>query len=72
MLQTNDITGQSRVTKTKKWKEIFSNFNVLNEAVQFLPRDIKSMQKKLDLLLGEYQSGNWSYMIWNKIVSIPD
>ena len=84
----NNLEPTSRVTSTKKWRDIFSLFKDLdrrlpthpgissdptgNGVVQFLPGDIKSLETKLNYLLGEYRAGNRSSLTRNEIVSILD
>lgn len=74
----NSLTSTSRLKRTKKWKEILSKFDTVGESVQgsgivqFLPRDIKGLEQRLNILLGEYRAGNRSCIIRNEIVSILD
>lgn len=78
MSHPNNLSNKSRITSTKKWLEILSRFAVSHETVegsgvvQYLPSDIKGMEERLNLLLGEYASGNRSYIVRNEIVSILD
>ena len=81
----HNVAQNSRVTQTKKYKMLKAltpkeNQEVKQEeeeekksgsGVQFLPGDIKGLQTKLNLLLGEYRAGNKS-STRNQIVSILD
>ena len=83
----NNIEPSSRVTTTKKWREIFPLFikedipqhhsglettEHVGEGIFFLPGDIKGLETKLNYLLGEYRAGNRSSAVRNEIVSILD
>ena len=81
----HNVTPNSRVALTKKYKmldELIPKENreekegeeeekKSGSGVQFLPGDIKGLQTKLNLLLGEYRAGNKS-STRNQIVSILD
>ena len=70
MTHPNNIERSSRPRLTYKWRKIFSKFHGGN-GIQFLPGDIKGLQKKLHYLLGEYHAGNIS-ATRNQIVAIAD
>ena len=83
----NVIPGQSRPKSTYKWKHILEPFQhrtssiadddrnadveSAGSGIQFLPKDIKGLTTKLNLLLGEYAAGNRT-STRNEIVSILD
>ena len=84
MNSPNNVEPTSRVTSTKKWRDIFPLFGDLNSGLPsrsgaeatgnglvFLPGDIKGLETKLTYLLGEYRAGNRS-STRNEIVSILD
>ena len=84
MNSPNNVEPTSRVTSTKKWRDIFSLFEGLDNGspsrsdveaegngLVFLPGDIKGLETKLTYLLGEYRAGNRS-STRNEIVSILD
>ena len=70
MTYPNNVKRSSRPRLTYKWRKIFSKFHGGN-GIQFLPGDIKGLQKKLHYLLGEYHAGNIS-ATRNQIVAIAD
>ena len=84
MNSPNNVEPTSRVTSTKKWRDIFSLFGDLDRGLPsrsdaeaaghglvFLPGDIKGLETKLTYLLGEYRAGNRT-STRNEIVSILD
>ena len=68
MTHPQNVTRKSRPTTTRKYKNIFKKKGC---GIEFLPSDIKSLQKELAYLLGEYQAGNTS-ATRNQIVAIAD
>ena len=84
MNSPNNVEPTSRVTSTKKWRDIFPLFEGLDNGLPshsdaeatgnglvFLPGDIKGLETKLTYLLGEYRAGNRT-STRNEIVSILD
>ena len=84
MNSPNNVEPTSRVTSTKKWRDIFSLFEGLDNGspsrsdveaegngLVFLPGDIKGLETKLTYLLGEYRAGNRT-STRSEIVSILD
>ena len=84
MNSPNNVEPTSRVTSTKKWRDIFPLFGDLDNRLPsrsyaeaeghglvFLPGDIKGLETKLTYLLGEYRAGNRT-STRNEIVSILD
>ena len=69
----NNILAGSRPTTTWKWKNVLSKFTAkAGQGIEFLPSDIKGLQSKFTYLLGEFQAGNTSVTLRNKIVAISD
>lgn len=66
-MQTTKYKMLEELMKPKEEEE----YETKGEGVQFLPGDIKGLQTKLNLLLGEYRAGNKS-STRNQIVSILD
>ena len=80
-----NVEPTSRVTSTKKWRDIFplcedldrrglpsrSDAEAAGHGLVFLPGDIKGLETKLTYLLGEYRAGNRT-STRNEIVSILD
>ena len=75
--QTNILThprnvgGHNRPYQTYKWRNILSKFLQQGEGIHFLPRDIKTLEDRLEILLGEYRAGNQT-STRNEIVPIAD
>ena len=75
--QTNILThprnvgGHSRPYQTYKWKHILSTIVQEGDGIHFLPSNIKTLENRLDILLGEYRAGNQT-STRNEIVPIAD
>lgn len=62
---------RSRPFTTNKWRNILERIGESGSGILFLPRDIKGLNTKLNLLLAEYAAGNRS-STRNEIVYILD
>ena len=66
-----NVGGHNRPYQTYKWRNILSKFLQQGEGIHFLPSNIKLLEQKLDILLGEYNAGNQT-STRNEIVPIAD
>ena len=70
----NDVPG-SRPYQTNKFKFVIKELLSLKEqhghGIYFLPGDIKGLENKLEILLGEYRAGNRT-STRNEIIPIAD
>ena len=66
-------TSRNRPFQTSKYKKIKKLLNVKSygESIHFLPGDIKTLEDRLGVLLGEYRAGNQT-STRNEIVPIAD
>ena len=71
MTQPRNVGGHSRLYQTYKWKQILSRFLQEGEGIHLLPSNIKTLESKLEILLGEYRAGNQT-STRNEIVPIED
>ena len=69
-----NVLPRSRPYQTSKYKDIIRSlpsFQQQGHGIHFLPADIKSLEKRLEILLGEYRAGNQT-SARNEIVPIAD
>ena len=69
-----DVLPKSRPYQTFKYTKIIRSLPSSQQSgsgIQFLPTDIKALEQKLEILLGEYRAGNKT-STRNEIVSIAD
>ena len=69
-----NVAAGQRPYQTHKYKRFFSSlplFQQQGHGIQFLPKDIKGLEKKFEILLGEYRAGNKT-STRNEIVAIAD
>lgn len=69
-----NVLPKSRPYQTYKYTKILRSlpsFQQSGSGIQFLPADIKALEQKLEILLGEYRAGNRT-STRNEIVAIAD
>ena len=71
-----NVLPRSRPYLTSKYKDIIRSLPSFQQqqqghGIHFLPADIKSLEKRLEILLGEYRAGNQT-SARNEIVPIAD
>ena len=71
MTYPRNLGGHSRPYQTWKWKHMLSGLVHQGEGIHFLPSNIKTLEERLEILLGEYQAGNQT-STRNEIVPIAD
>ena len=70
----NDVSGKRpyQTTKFKNYFPLLPQFHKPSgDGIQFLPKDIKALENRLEILLGEFHAGNQT-STRNEIVSIAD
>ena len=71
MTHPRNLGGHSRPYQTWKWKHMLSGLVYQGEGIHFLPSNIKTLEERLEILLGEYCAGNQT-STRNEIVPIAD